>query len=529
MSDFNLAEELTKTPQYKQAHSHAINDNRNSQSLANKEYGRVVNNTDCEAWPEPEPFTREFPPADPYPITELGEVLAEVAGVLRDIIQAPAALCAQSILAGAALAVQAHANVEIDGRVIPTSENFISVGKSGERKTATDKAALAPHAKRQHDLQQEGTRQMEEYCADLLAWKKARDIALASKKPDMRAENKEALLRLGPEPQGPIDTIITTEEPTHEGLVKALACGWPSMGLFSDEGGRFIGGHGMSQENQLKTIAGLSKLWDGAAITRTRGGDGNILLYGRRLSLHLMMQPEVSTLMFGNPLLVGQGFLSRCLVTYPQSTIGYQPYKEANLYEDVRMKRYFARLSNILEAPLPLAAGTRNELVPRCVRLAPDAKRIWILFHDHIQMLMRPEQPLAPIQGLAAKAAEHGARLAGILALIVDLHISEIAKVHVEAGIELVQFYLSEALRLFHSSAINPDLLLAEKLLLWAQMRGGNIYLRVVYQYGPNAIRDKVTARRIIAILEDHGWLRPIQGGAEIDGAHRREVWQVRP
>ena len=76
---------------------------------------------------------------------------------------------------------------------------------------------------------------------------------------------------------------MTCEEPTYEGLVKALDTGWPSMGIFSDEGGRFLGGHGMNSENQLKTISGLSKMWDGKAITRTRAGDGSHKIYGRRL------------------------------------------------------------------------------------------------------------------------------------------------------------------------------------------------------------------------------------------------------
>src|SRR5262249_39238396 len=160
-------------------------------------------------------------------------------------------------------------------------------------------------------------------------------------------------------------------------------------------------------------------------ITRTRGGDGNILVYGKRLSSHLMMQPEVSDFLFGNSLLTAQGILSRCLVARPESKIGYQLYQEANVYQHTAMKRYFARLLDILEAPFPLAEGTLKEPAPRRISLAPAAKHLWIQFHNHIQGLMRPEQPLAPVQGLAAKAAEHVVRLAGILTLIDDLLASE--------------------------------------------------------------------------------------------------------
>jgi hypothetical protein len=34
-----------------------------------------------------------------------------------------------------------------------------------------------------------------------------------------------------------------------------------------------MGGHGMNQDNQLKTAAGLSELWDGIRISRVRATD----------------------------------------------------------------------------------------------------------------------------------------------------------------------------------------------------------------------------------------------------------------
>jgi hypothetical protein len=106
--------------------------------------------------------------------------------------------------------------------------------------------------------------------------------------------------------------------------------------------------------------------------------------------------------------------------------------------------------------------------------------------------------------------------LAGILTLVDDLQASEVSKVNIEAGIELVQFYLNEALRLFNSAAINPDLLLAEKLLSWARAGGGPLYLRAIYRQGPNAIRVKATAHRIVDILENHGGIRRIHGGQKL-------------
>jgi len=489
---------------------------------------QATDNAEPFSLPEPQPLRRELPTAEPFPIDALGDLLAKAARSMTEVIQSPQAIAGQSLLAGAALAVQAHADVIIDGRRSPISENFVTVAESGERKSALDRVALAPHMKRQRDLRQVYDGQLNDYQADHAAWKKARDEALSSKKNKSRDAKKAALLEIGPEPQPPLDAIITTEEPTYEGLVKALAYGWPSMGIFSDEGGRFMGGHSMNSDNQLKTATGLSKLWDGDPITRTRGGDGNMLLYGRRVSVHLMIQPEISNMLFGNQMLIGQGLLSRCLVCYPPSNIGNRPYCETNLSETPAMRSYFARLMAILETPLPLSEDTQNQLEPRSLPLSPEAKAIWIRFHDYIDTLCNEGRELYPIRGFATKAAEHAARLAGILALVDDLRITAITPRHIEAGIDLAQFYIGEALRLFNSAADNPDLILAEKLLVWAQNRPGPLYPQVVYKRGPNQIRDKATSKRIIRILETHSWLIPIQGGAEVDGSHRRQAWTVR-
>jgi hypothetical protein len=515
---FNLDEALRNTDDYRAAFQQAMSDNGHGHEA---EAG--------EPWPAPESLIREMPPAEPFPMEALGSVPGGAAQACQEVIQAPDAVCAQNVLGGTSLAVQAHADIEIDGRVFPLSEDFITVALSGERKTAADKVALSPHMKRQQDLQRQYATEIAEHEIAQSAWKKVRDDVLNNKKYATPTAKQQAILELGPEPQGPVNAILMVSEPTSEGLTKALEYGWPSVGLFSDEAGQFLGGHAMNKDNLLKTSAALSKMWDGTPITRTRSGDGNRILYGRRVSIHLMVQPEVSALFFGNTLLAAQGLPSRCLVAQPESRIGYQPYKEININDHPYIRRYFARLLSILEEPLPLAEGTRNELAPRRIALAPAAKQVWIGFHDHIQTLMRPEQPLAPIRGLAAKAAEHAARLAGILALVDDFAASTISKPQIEAGIELAQFYLNEALRLFNSAAINPDLLLAEKLLAWARARGGLLYLQPVYQLGPNQIRDKAVAHQTIGILEQHGWVRRLQQGAVIDGAHRKEVWEVHP
>jgi hypothetical protein len=444
---------------------------------------------------------------------------------LIEVIQAPAALCSQSTLAAAALATQALANVVIDGRSHPLSEFFLTVGESGERKTAVDRCALWPHRQRERTLYEAYDIDYIAYQNDADAYRKAREEALRKHKG--HHDKRAALAALGPPPLPPLLPLLVMEEPTYEGLVKLLLVGQPSIGLFTDEGGRLLSGHAMNQDNQLKTAAGLSELWDGKRISRVRSGEGSVVLYGRRVSMHVMAQPTVAQRMLGNHQLLDQGLMSRCLTAWPASTAGSRFYKEVDLSQDSHVQRYNACLLTILKMPLPLAPDTSNQLEPREISLSSQGKQLWVAFHNHVEKQLGGEGPLAPIKGFANKAAEHAARLAGVLTLIDNPEAVEIDRDYMGAGIELTQFYLAEALRLFDTADTDPDLLLAEQLLAWAQPYD-QIYLRQIYQYGPNRIRDATTAKRLVSILEAHGWLIRIEGGMEIDETHRRDAWKVR-
>jgi hypothetical protein len=80
----------------------------------------------------PRPLLREMPPADPYPTDALGNVLAGAARAIHDRVQAPLAICGQSVLAAATLAVQGHANVQLPmGHAKPLSGLVTLVGLAG--------------------------------------------------------------------------------------------------------------------------------------------------------------------------------------------------------------------------------------------------------------------------------------------------------------------------------------------------------------------------------------------------------------
>jgi Protein of unknown function (DUF3987) len=479
----------------------------------------------------PRPLMREIPPADPFPTDALGEILANAAVGIQDRTQAPLAMCGQSVLATATLATQGHASVHLPtGQLRPISNYFATIGVTGERKSAVDTEATWPVRKREAALREQYGPQKLDYENSKEAWDKARDHAKTAGKGDKAAAIKAALERLGSPPDEPLLPRLTCSEPTIEGLVKVFAKGGPSLGIFSDEGGMFIGGHGLTPEAKLRTASTLSKLWDGSPIDRVRGGDGATILPARRLAMHLMVQPNVAALFLGDGMLAEQGLLSRVLATAPESHIGRRMWRAASADADAAMRAYGARLLDIFELPLPLAEGKRNELAPRELKLSRAAHAQWIAFHDYVECNLREVGgKLWPVRGFGNKLPEHAVRLAAVVTLVADINAPEIDDDNMRRGIELAEHYAIEALRLFEASKANADLALAQRLLDWLHRQWPEeaISLPDIYQRSLNAIGDQATARKLVNILVEHGWLEPIPGGAIIVGCRRREAWRI--
>jgi len=479
----------------------------------------------------PKPLRKPLGKPEPFPISELGELLGNAALAIHDKIQAPLAICGQSVLAAATLVVQSHRDVMLPiGQKRPIGDYWLSIAGSGERKTSADNEAIAPIEQREAELKAQ-------YDIDYIAWKnkqdawdKQRDNILKDNKNYKTQESRAAALdAMGLAPAAPLMPMLICSEPTFEGLCRLYMYGLPSVGVFSSEGGQFIGGHGMSEDNKLKTSTAISGLWDGKPIKRVRAGDGSITLPGKRLSMHLMVQPGVAATMLSDAMLLDQGLLSRFLITAPDTTAGTRFHKQAKPESAIHLQQYHQHLLNILRLPLPLAAGKNNELEPPTISLTPKAAKAFYGFADHVEGLIKAGGRLEPIISLANKLPEHAVRLATVIALVDDFYIKEINHTHMAAGINLAQYYASEALRLFDASQLDPNLALAIRLLHHLQHSWplDVISLPDIYQRCLNAIRDKSKASKIVAILEDHGWLLKIEGGATINDVRRKEAWKI--
>lgn len=477
----------------------------------------------------PQPLRKQKTEPFEFPINSLPSVLKNAVLGIHDKIQAPLAICSQSVLASANLAVQGHANIRLPfGQERPLSCFLLTIAESGERKSSCDNEAMKAIQDFEEELRKEYDLEYQKWKNAYDAYDNQRKVILKRNKGNLSGV-KNDLDNLGKEPEPPLTPLLICPEPTFEGLCKLMVHGQPSMGVFSAEGGQFIGGHGMKEENKIRTAAALSEVWDGNAIKRVRSIDGTIILNGRRICMHLMAQPRIASTFLSDAVLKDQGLLSRMLISSPVSTTGTRLTHQVKSETFEAIQKFTSSISEILSIPLQTKQGSKNELKPRTIILDQEATELFYSFSDHVEERMGKGKDLESIKGLANKLPEHAARIASTMALVENINTQELCLDHLKNGINIVLYYANEALRLFDEGVADPNILLAERALDWMHNSWDeeNISLPDIYQRCSNAITTKSKAKNVVAILEEHNWLEKIDGGSVVKGQKRREVWKI--
>jgi hypothetical protein len=481
----------------------------------------------------PRPLYREVPPGEEFPVDALGELGAAAARNIQEATRAPLAICAQSVLAAMNLAVTPHVDVELPtGEVKPTSEFFATIASSGERKSAADSRAIVAFRKFEDDRQEAYRDELFAWRNAVEAWEKQRAEVLRVKK--TKEEKRDALQALGQKPEAPVSPMMLAGgDPTIEGLIRLFhEGGVPVAGMFTDEGGAFIGGHAMNEEVRLHTAASLSKFWDGDVIRRVRGGEGYYAVRGRRLCVHILVQPEAAQQMFADPVLRDQGLLTRFLAVMPARAAGTRSYAKVGDFSQI--SNFSQRVRELLAEPLPYADRDRfrDGLKPAVIKLSEEAGRLWENFYNHIEARIGPGGEFDEVAGLVNKAAEHATRLATTIARFNNSHTETLGSERMHSGVVLAGYFIDEALRISQAAAVNADLEMAQEVLDWLQHRWEAkpkdlVSLPDIYQHCPHhAVRSKEVAARIVEILVDHGWLEPVLA-TKVNGSYRREVYQI--
>lgn len=337
------------------------------------------------------------------------------------------------------------------------------------------------------------------------------------------------------EPEAPLLPVMRAKEPNLEGLLNLLTHGHASVGIFTSEGGQYLGGHGMGEDARTRNITGLSELWDSGSAQRIRAKE-TAFLHGRRVGISLAAQPKIASSLLCDELARDQGFVGRFLITMPESTIGTRQIKESRPLSDPRLQAFHRRSRILLEAPLPLRDGRRSEVDPPALRLSPEAWEVWRALAQSIEDDCRQDGMWMPVRSAALKMAENVARIAGILTVFEDANAASarggtVSGETMAAAAAIGMFYLREALRLTGHSALDPETRALQEMAEWLMSEkigiGQLINSTAIQRLAPNHLRtDAATTQARIRKLVEFGVLEYV-GRAEIDGKAVREAYRV--
>jgi len=476
--------------------------------------GRIVELQSTETQPQPLASKPTYPT---YPVGALGELLGGAAKALAHHVQVPMGMAAQSVLAVASLVVQGQLNIRKGGiGVSPVSLYCMTIAGSGERKSSVDTLAMKPVYEYQAKRRQDYASLLAEYTACMEAHNQAYQSIINSYKKQAKSRalqqrEQEALAYdLGElekaKPKLPPRPHILMEEPTAEGIYKHFLEADTIAGLFSDEGGAFFSGHGMSDEAKGRTITMLSQLWDGKPITRTRGSAGESgVRAGMRLSAHLMVQPIIANKVLADPLMAGQGFLARFLVAQDEPLVGQRLLKDRPESEGPShcpaLQTFWKKLEDLLADEL--AVNESGELEPTEMVITGKAYSSWVLVHDEIEKQLSPHGELATIKEFAAKAADNIARIAAVLTYLESGSNPEEAEIFRAA--QLMNYYLKVMLQRSESAVQSQLEQEAAELKHWIMENHGGHICSADFKKLPSAYRKAIKARQLLTLLVDYG------------------------
>ena len=449
------------------------------------------------------PLCPEPRPAEPYPLAALGSLQGVVEGIAEAVGCEPG-LAAQSVLMTASLATVGIANIDLPkiGEVgLPLF--FVTIARSSERKSSADRRAIRGVKDRVAELAKEHKLQAKRHKDEARIYAAAENQILKDKKLD-RKTKAEKLQALGPEPPPLLHPVLASADMTVEGVIKEWARKTlrPVQALTTSEGGLFVSGAAMTKDMRMRTVATLCSLWDCEMVTKVRAGDGVLIAGEKRLVVHFMIQPNFVSELLGDPVLRQQGFLSRLLIAWPRSRIGFRADESdddqeavATPAEEEFRRRIHALVSRYASDELELGKPLRVEL---------EARKLWRAYSNEIERAQQPGGLYAELSDVAGKSAEMAGRLAGVLTLYDKPGATVVIAKVMRDAITLARWYLNEALRITETGMLRPEIVDAIELLKWFRANPQHRSRSGVLLYGPNRLRSKLSLEPILRVLADH-------------------------
>lgn len=343
-----------------------------------------------------------------YPIHALPPLARDAVIAIAEHVQAPIGMTAQCVIGAMSHIAQAHVNAPhpFNPQGEPCSLYLLTEGQSGSRKSTSRN--MADKAIIQHEC-----KQYELYRRDLEQWK--------SGQAGLNKKDKEAY---GAENPPPNDPSTLYSDITLESIAGLYVDGiLNNASIASDEAGQFFGGYTMKGDTRTQAIGGYAKLFDDGFVERTRSKsnvNGSGRAYDVRLTFNLQGQHEVLADALKDPVLRGQGFLPRFILTIPENLAGTRLqdaiYRSKNANNDHRLIAYWTRCEYLLD-DCPRPQGEQELHNGRYViPMSDEARDIDASFYNMFEELQGKGKRYEYLQAFASRASQLARRLATVFA-----------------------------------------------------------------------------------------------------------------
>ncbi|MEA3250607.1 MAG: YfjI family protein [Pseudomonadota bacterium] len=422
-------------------------------------------------------------------------------------IKAPRALVMTKVISALSIGLQPLVDVQTpDGRIIPTSEYFFIIAKTGERKSAAEKKIYKPIYGAQIEFDKIHAELMRHYRRKLVIFEeKLKALKKDLRKGVSKGEDTDEIERMIEElleawPEHPCHIQLVDTDITPEALIYGMSQGSKYAAIASGEGGSVLRSAVM---NDAPLINGL---WGGETSGKKRKTTSSSMVVDGRLSISIDVQPEVfdEFLKKNGKIMHGSGFFARCFMSWPSSMIGMRYSEKTDNRED-HYEEYLKRLTSYLKKLPSVVSGDEPRQV---IKLSENAEKKMVTITNAIEHESNLGGMFEGHEGYSSKLAEKILRLACLLNVFeygVDADITEGA---VDHALHLGMYYAGQHLEIFKYKS--PEEKDDELLLEWVSKKRhrGIRYIKkndIRQQVCPIDLRNAKRLNPALERLEQHG------------------------
>ena len=332
-----------------------------------------------------------------YPLRHLPDEIREPIVAVHDLGAVAVEIVGQVVLATISMATQHISDVKVPrlGQK-PLNSYFLSLADSGAGKTTAESFAMVTVNAHIDALEADYGEQWQNYKIDLKAYQSEMKAVERDMRGHARQHIAEALRDVGAAPLPPLRPDAIARMPTYKGLLNLLRDGQPSVALINDDSSGFIKG----ALNDAEMVTLLTDIWSATPYRRITDRE-RLLLKGRRLSAHLMVQPNHADALLHGAHTAEQGII-------PRFNIAIAPLRQktAPKGDIVAQERIVGEFNNRVAALIahPGAVKNRNEVVvDQPLVMTSEAEELFVRFLEEMAASSQPGAPLAAIRSSAIR------------------------------------------------------------------------------------------------------------------------------